>query len=218
MKWLSLIITSFLLGLCAYAEQKPANNVDSLFWEKLYPKTGWTLYCGEFFDNKKNIAIEQVYPMSWVIKHLNCKNVEYCRENSENYSNIETDLHNMYPVLNTIDKARADYQFGSIADEYREFFECDFEREVQTKTVEPRSLAKGNIARSMLYMHSKYHLPVDPAILRQFVDWHMSDPPSKDEIRRNNIIESNQGTRNSFIDNPDQAKVLLSQIEDSGVY
>jgi deoxyribonuclease-1 len=60
-------------------------------------------------------------------------------------------------------------------------------------------------------MHLEYDLPVEKQLLARVLEWNRNDPPSKDEIRRNDIIEKLQGTRNPFIDNPTQAETLLAR-------
>jgi deoxyribonuclease-1 len=116
----------------------------------------------------------------------------------------------LYPALPTIAKARADYAFGPIAGEFRDFFECNFEYDVRDHMAEPRSVAQGNIARAILYIHTEYDMPLDQEMLTRMLDWNRADPPSKDEIRRNDLIEKLQGTRNPFIDNPTQAETILA--------
>jgi len=41
--------------------------------------------------------------------------------------------------------------------------------------------------------------------------WHESDPPSKEEKRRNDKIEQIQGNRNPYIDNPDFIKKRIQK-------
>ena len=84
---------------------------------------------------------------------------------------------------------------------------------------EPRDSHKGDAARAMFYMCAAYNgqsgnawdlnvvlmpsgnaLVQDQNILRQ---WHFQDPPDAWEIARNEFLDSLQGNRNPFIDNPD---------------
>ncbi|MFQ5881510.1 MAG: endonuclease [Candidatus Methylomirabilales bacterium] len=39
-------------------------------------------------------------------------------------------------------------------------------------------------------------------------EWNRTDPPSCHDMRRNNIIEELQGTRNPFIDHPKRVEDL----------
>ena len=73
---------------------------------------------------------------------------------------------------------------------------------------------RGDVARVVMYMFLRYPDRVSannvglgnntyhedmPDI---FLEWNQEDPPSSIEINRNNTIESYQGNRNPFIDNP----------------
>jgi deoxyribonuclease-1 len=192
--WLGISITS----VAAADQFKIAffQDAEKLFWEEVYPNGGWTLYCGERFENHRNVVIDEIYAKEWAMRHLQCQSLEQCRTENAKFSRIEADLHNMYPALDNVAKARADYPFGPIAGEFRDFFECNFEYDARDHVAEPRAVAQGNIAR---------------AILARVLEWNRDDPPSKDEIRRNDIIEKLQGTRNPFIDNPKQAETLLAR-------
>ena len=183
-----------------------------LFWEKLYPSDSYTLYCGEYFDTRDEVTIEYIYPLGVIANYLQCADIEECRDTSGRFNRIEADLHNQYPALNFIVHARNDYDYGLVAGEYREFFECDFEHDVRDRIVEPRTVARGNVARAMLYMHTEYDLPITPEMLSLFKEWNRTDAPSKDEIRRNNIIDKLQGTRNPYIDTPAKANKIRPAI------
>jgi deoxyribonuclease-1 len=190
-------------------------DAEKLFWEQVYPDGGWTLYCGERFENPQNVVIDDIYAKEWAMQYLQCESLDQCRTQNAKFSRIESDLHNMYPALPTVAKARADYPFGPIAGEFRDFFECNFEYDARDQLAEPRSVAQGNIARAILYMHMEYDLPLDKEMLVRMLDWNRTDPPSKDEIRRNALIEKLQGTRNPFIDHPTQAEKLLARKKDN---
>lgn len=206
----------FILSFASQADQlllANAKEAEKVFWEKVYPSTHYTLYCGERFDKKtSDIEIELVYPTQWTINYLGCDSLEQCRNESRRFNRIEADLHNYYPALSMITRARSDYPFGEVAGEFREFFECDFEIDVRNKVVEARNRALGNIARSLFYMHWEYGLPIRNHSIDKLIRWHRDDPPSKDEKRRNDIIEKLQGTRNTFIDDPDKVNQLRSSM------
>lgn len=208
------ILTTFLLALFAaplYSDQFLIPNFresQDVFWAQLYPGEGWSLYCGEFFDSHDNVTIEYIYPIMNIAAAMNCSSVEECRSSNGQFNRIEADLHNMYPALKYIVEAREDYKYGLINGEFREFFECDFEHDVHDKIVEPRPIARGNIARAVLYMHTEYKLPLDPTSVQMFKDWNQADLPSKDEMRRNDVIEKLQGTRNPYIDDPKLAESI----------
>lgn len=207
------LFTSILAAPC-YADQlllADARQAAQVFWGKLYAGTHYTLYCGERFDRKtSDLTIELIYPVRWIIDYLGCASVEQCRSESRRFNRMEADLHNYYPALAMIARARSNYPFGEVSGEFREFFECDFEQDVRNEVVEARDNALGNIARALFYMHWEYGLPLDKQNINTLIGWHNQDPPSSDEKRRNAIIEKLQGTRNTFIDNPAKVKQLRS--------
>ena len=115
-------------------------------------------------------------------------------------------MHNLYPAWQETDVTRGDTAYGVIAGENWRYENCDFERHLGV--TEPRPIARGNIARAIFYMHSQYGVPIDVNMLAQLKLWNREDPPSKQEMLRNNRIEELQGNRNPYIDNPTLAEQI----------
>ena len=86
----------------------------------------------------------------------------------------------------------------------------------------PGNQWKGDIARMIMYMYVRYPtqcLPNNVGIgstsystfgdmPNVFLDWNAQDPVSQYEINRNNILNTIQGNRNPFIDNPYLATII----------
>ncbi len=199
-----------LLLLCGGAVAKPPDTAYfrnlPLFWSQLYGDGGHTLYCNRPFGPRKGrrINVEHVFPMGWVARALGCGSRSRCRATSPRFNRIEADMHNLYPALARINKARGSRAFGRVPGERRAFGTCDFEIDAQKGWVEPRPAVRGNIARAMLYMQSRYGLKLFPRQARLLRQWHREDPPDPEERRRNRIIERLQGERNPFIDHPER--------------
>ena len=181
------------------------------FWQKLYPAGGWSLFCGyRFAANRGTVAgntigIEHIYSTTRMIKQSACQNRMQCRETKNTrFVRMEADLHNMYPVSQMVITLRFGYRYGLVRGEDWRIDDCDLEW--KSGVVEPRPIARGNIARAMLYMHSRYNIPVDKESLALFRIWNKIDPPSQQEKIRNNIIERIQGNRNPYIDKPSLAE------------
>ena len=218
-----LLLLYFVLSNCVRAEN--ISDYDQIasgsFWRNLYPAGGWSLYCGYKFGesqttaNGKTIGIDHIYPMVRMTKHAGCHNRMQCRESkNKKFMRMEANLHNMYPVWHTVITHRYDFRHGLVSGEDWRFDDCDLEW--KTGIVEPRQIARGNIARAMLYMHSRYDIPIDKKSLIMFKIWNKLDPPSNQEKIRNNIIERLQGDRNPYIDNPslaDQQKLTMLKLE-----
>jgi deoxyribonuclease-1 len=202
--WLLVAVSS---ASPAAADQTRIVNYDEtrrLFWARLYPQGGTTLYCGEPFTRRNpTLNIEHVYAASWMAKHLQCGRREPCRRTSPRFNRMEADLHNLYPDLEVTNAARKDYRFGEIPGETPTVRPtCDFEHHTGQQIAEPRPAVRGDIARSLLYMEQEYGLPLDPTMRTVIVQWHQEDPPTAEERARNDRIAALQDTRNPLIDHP----------------
>jgi endonuclease I len=86
----------------------------------------------------------------------------------------------------------------------------------------PGNQWKGDIARMIMYMYVRYPTQCLPNNVgvgstsystfadmpNVFLDWNAQDPVSQYEINRNNILNTIQGNRNPFIDNPYLATII----------
>jgi len=208
-----LVAGALSLGLASYNKSNGnAHSIEnyreakSLFWQKVYPK-GYTLYCNVKITQfrRDEINIEHVFPMAWVKNSLKCGTRDECRRTSSLFNTIESDMHNLYPSLAKLNYARQAYRFGVIKGEQRNFGKkCDFEISKQYRVAEPMPKVRGEVARAMFYMEDRYEqLFLYEKQADILLKWHKSDPPSKEEKRRNDKIEQIQGNRNPYIDNPD---------------
>jgi len=187
--------------------------VNHYFWGDLYSQGGWSLYCGYKFNkdrktgNGRVMDIGHIYPTGWLLKNVGCESRLRCYESgNQRFLRMEADLHNMYPVWYELVILRDDLEFGEIEGEQWRFDDCDYEW--QSNKVEPREIARGNIARTIFYMHDTYDLPVASDMLGVLIKWNREDPPSQQEQYRNDRIEALQGRRNPYIDNPSLADRL----------
>ncbi|NJY61280.1 tandem-95 repeat protein [Salinimicrobium sp. CDJ15-81-2] len=68
---------------------------------------------------------------------------------------------------------------------------------------------KGDVARMVMYLNIRYgETFTKVGSLDLFLKWNAEDPVSAFEVQRNNVIESAQGNRNPFIDNPYLANLI----------
>lgn len=219
---LRIIVLLSLLSVfhANHAETLPVETYDEVavntFWNELYTNGGWSLYCGYRFDPSKTLTngrlfvIEQIYPVSWMLRYMKCDSRRQCRlDKQSRFTRMEADMHNLYPVWQDADVARRDTAFGMIEGEDWRYDNCDFERYLGV--TEPRPIARGNIARSIFYMHNQYGVPVEKKMLTELKRWNRLDPPSNQEMLRNNLIEEIQGNRNMYIDNPTLAEQISSR-------
>ena len=178
------------------------NYLDTVpvFWRTLYPDGGQGLYCGvDFVAHDRRYNIEHVYPMAWVTRALRCGDRHACRRNSPKFNEIESDMHNMYPVREDLNRDRGAYPYREIRGERRVERDCDLEIDHRARAVEPRPASRGNIARAMLYMEERYDLKLYERQRRQLLEWHRTDPVDEHELWRNRRIADVQGETNHWI-------------------
>jgi endonuclease I len=134
---------------------------------------------------------------------------------------MDGDVHNLKPSdasVNT-DKSNLDYDMGGT--QHPEATGCYY----TDHNWEPRDEDKGDIARIIFYMDTRYEgengemdlTAVDEVDtypypkhgkLSTLLQWNLQDPPDAFERNRNNVIYSYQHNRNPFIDNPYFAELI----------
>jgi deoxyribonuclease I len=153
------------------------------------------------------VTVEHVYAADWIADRFGCPSRD-CSHPT--YKRAEADLHNLWPALGAINSSRGNKLFGEIPGERRTLppsiaadSTCDYERTAgvngQDAIVEPRKVIRGDIARSLFYMHVEYDLGLK-GMLPMLKRWNRLDPPNARERWRNNEIEKLEGIRNRFID------------------
>ncbi|MBU0741671.1 endonuclease [bacterium] len=137
------------------------------------------------------------------------------------------DLHHLFPARQGINGSRGNLPFGELPDDARQLWvDADGslaaagagtpsgsfrDQDARDITVfEPRDDHKGNVARAMFYMSVRYWLPLDDDMERDLREWNVLDPVDAAERERNAQIETIQGNRNPFIDDP----ALIDEIAD----
>jgi endonuclease I len=143
---------------------------------------------------------------------------------------MDGDVHNLKPSdasVNT-DKSNLDYDMGGT--QHPEATGCYYDSD----SWEPRDADKGDVARIIFYMDTRYQgengeldLTVVDEVdtypypehgkLSQLLLWNMMDPPDAFERNRNNVIYSFQHNRNPFIDNPQFAELIWNNAVPSSV-
>ncbi|MDD4847479.1 MAG: endonuclease [Bacteroidales bacterium] len=138
-------------------------------------------------------------------------------ENSPMYS----DHHNLKPCEASInqDRSNLDFDWSSIPHPTATGSKYD------SDSWEPRDAVKGDVARIIFYMATRYEgtngeldlevadwvntypMPKHGKLSTLFA-WNISDPPDDFERNRNNVIYAEQGNRNPFIDHPDWVSMI----------
>ena len=185
------------------------------------PKYSYTFtidQCGTYDEEGDCYNREHLWPQSWF-------------NESTNTSKPRTDLHHIYPTDGWVNGQRGNNPFGKVQNGSATTYTNGSKlgscaTSGYTGTVfEPIDEYKGDIARAMFYMSVRYHgedsnwtesgmtnkSTIKPWAIAMLLQWHRDDPVSQKEIRRNNVVDSIQGNRNPFVDNPDFAPMIWDE-------
>ncbi len=161
----------------------------------------------------KNDFASNNEPDFWNREHTWPKSHGFPNEQDTAY----TDVHHLRPCDATINSSRSNKDFNNV----EHITENEQGEAANTYTTdnfwEPTDEVKGDMARTMFYMATRYNstslnlelvdrisFSGDPelGVLYTLLQWHENDPVSQEEIDRNDGAYGYQGNRNPFIDDP----------------
>ncbi len=135
-----------------------------------------------------------------------------------------SDQHNLYPVFQNINEIRCNYPFGEVETPILQSGLGTLGlNALGNRVFEPTEGHKGRVARALMYMTICYNSvngngwnlnapigencngnPINyPQDQQLLLDWHFNHPPNNFDVARNDFLDSLQGNRNPFVDNPD---------------
>ena len=122
-----------------------------------------------------------------------------CTRNDPIFSVMEGDMHNLQPSIGEVNEARSHYRYADAGLEPYQFGACDVVVDHKLRIMQPPESIRGIIARTYLYMYSKYNLAMSKKEARMYEIWDKSYPPTGWECHRNREIEKIQGNDNPYI-------------------
>ena len=151
----------------------------------------------------------------WNKEHVWAKSHGFPSSSTEPYC----DAHHLRPTRNSINSSRGNLDFGEVSGGKSDSYGNKWD----SSHFEPRDEVKGDVARMMFYMETRYGAKTSFNLklvndsttsasdtngkfgnLQTLIKWHYEDPVSKEEIYRNNVIYENyQHNRNPYIDHPE---------------
>jgi deoxyribonuclease-1 len=146
------------------------------------------------------IEWEHVVPAYMLGKDLPCwkrGGRKYCRRVSHKFRVMESDLHNLVPVIGTLNQYRSNYLYDNVRGEKRYFGGCDFE--IFNRRVEVPNRTRGDIARRFLYITKKYRIKAPSSVLSTMRAWHRRDPVTLHEKTLDKRIKMLQGDSNPLV-------------------
>ncbi|MEP0174009.1 MAG: ExeM/NucH family extracellular endonuclease [Paraglaciecola sp.] len=134
-----------------------------------------------------------------------------------------TDIHHLRPSDVTINSTRGNLDFDD-SDSEISAAPGNF---VDSDSFEPRDDIKGDVARMMFYMDTRYEgadVTPDLEVVNDYTDtsseqigllcrlweWHVEDPVDASEMARNDAIYEYQGNRNPYIDHSEWAALFYT--------
>ncbi|GLP95068.1 endonuclease [Paraferrimonas sedimenticola] len=165
---------------------------------------------------------------SWNREHVWAKSHGFPNESQLGY----TDAHHLRAADGTVNSIRSNYDFDICSDTGEEVSSAPGNfRDTDKRCFEPRDSVKGDVARMILYMDTRYqgndsNMPDLVAVDRittaeeisaneplhgklcTMYNWHQQDPVDAADIQRNNAVYTYQGNRNPYIDNPEWVKEI----------
>lgn len=122
------------------------------------------------------------------------------------------DMHHLFPTDMRSNSSRGNYIFAEVEgrDPRDNCFDSQVGKVLNPRTGRPTGERgfqppiehRGNVARAMFYVSSKYNYDIPSTEEFYLRRWHQDDPVDEEELRRNDLIQGHQGNRNPFIDYP----------------
>ena len=134
---------------------------------------------------------------------------------------MDGDMQNLKPSASTVNQSKSNLDFDNGGVQHSVATGCYY----TDSTWEARDEVKGDIARIIFYMSTRYEgndgeldlevvdrvntypLP-EHGKLSTLLEWNFQDPPDEFERNRNNVIYAYQKNRNPFIDEPNFAELI----------
>lgn len=152
-------------------------------------------------ERAKRIEWEHVMPAHNFGKQLQCWE-EGGRKNCggiAKFDVMEGDMHNLQPSIGEVNGDRSNFRFSDFTKKFDQYGRCEFAVDFKRRQVQPRKEVKGVIARTYLYMESRYGIVIASQEKKLMNEWNRLYPPKKWECQRNQIIAKRQGNDNPFI-------------------
>ncbi len=172
-----------------YTGTKYASRGQKIEWEHVTPASWFTT---------ADSAIHE----AWYVGHVDCatssgttyKGRKCASKVSDLFNKMESDMYNLVPVIGALNAMRSDKPYGEIEGEERLYGESvDFE--IESNQVEVMPSKRGNVARIMIYMNSKYgvQFPDHNTTMDMLKVWIELDPEDEWEQEKKAILKATYG-------------------------
>mgnify|MGYP005988765113 CR=1 FL=1 len=127
---------------------------------------------------------------------------------STEYRLMQADMFNLYPAIGSVNALRSNYNFTMLPSAQSDFGSCAMK--IDNRKAEPPELARGEIARTYLYMESAYKRYNMSTSQRKLMNaWDKMYPVNNWECDRAKKISSLQKSENNVVKSRCEASGLL---------
>lgn len=167
-----------VLKSCGYQTRKNRERAGRIEWEHVMPawQFGHPLACWQQGGRK------------------GCKR-------DPGYIAMETDLHNLQPVIGELNGDRNNFMFSQWRGGEGQYGRCPMKVDFKTKQAEPPAQARGTIARTYFYMRDRYGIHLSRQQTQLLQAWDRLYPVSAWECERDARIAARQGQHNTYVRN-----------------
>lgn len=107
-----------------------------------------------------------------------------CKKIDPVFNVMESDLRNIVPAVGEVNGDRNNFSFTNLGRKPTQYGRCDFVTDFKLKKVQPAPHTRGFIARTYLYMHNKYNIPISNKQIKIFSSWNAQYPETNWEKTR----------------------------------
>jgi deoxyribonuclease-1 len=167
------------LASCGYEVRKQVKRSNRTEWEHVMPawQFGHQLQCWQE-GKRKN-----------------------CKKNSPIFKTMSSDLHNLVPAIGEVNGDRSNYRFSNWNGVPDQYGQCPMIVDFKKRQVQPPAQSRGAIARTYLYMSTRYNIKLSKPQKRLMQAWNNSYSVTSWECERDSRIQKVQGWSNSFVHN-----------------
>jgi deoxyribonuclease-1 len=212
-----------MLGKNVYQHHRVTLYCDATFdsQKKITAPTGFTT--DKYIKRAKKVEWEHVVPaenfgrtfVEWREGSPQCINRKgksfkgrRCAEKvNVDYRYMQADMFNLYPAIGAVNGMRSNYNFTMLPDVQSHFGSCPMK--ISNKKAEPPVRARGQIARTYLYMEQTYSRYNMSRQQRQLMNaWDKMYPVDSWECQRAQRISRLQNSNNMVVQSRCEAKYL----------
>lgn len=220
-----IFTTALLLIVPFYAFAYPSKIIQTKL-HHIHEAHRFTLFCEQAFDETGKLVPSRcktcpstplqirwmpIVPLTTLASSLPCyhqklcfdrkgktfSGLRCCQKSDPFFIKMSTDLRNYVPENPLLIKLRKNYRFNTTT-LFSSKSGCHFYIDPQHKFVSPAPSARGLIARTYLYFHEQYQLPLLEEEKKMFTQWHETYPLCEWEAKREERIAKLQNNRNPY--------------------